>query len=187
MFNYLNLVRPWKTGPARELLKTRVFSVHARESVSAEDPKKAGEDVHLRRPDWVNVIALTPDRRVVMIEQYRHGVDAVTLEVPGGIAEPGERPEDTCARELAEETGYGGRSCAIIGRVSANPAIQNNWVHTGFIRDAVPREDVNPDEHEEIGLRLVSLDEVPELIRQGVIHHAFVVAAFQHFALAGLS
>lgn len=180
---YLSLVKPWNAGPARELLATRVFSVHARSSSSAAHPDRQGEFFHLRCPEWVNVIALTPERHVVMIEQYRHGTDSVTLEVPGGIAEAGESMEVTCARELAEETGYAGVSCDIIGRVSANPAIQNNFVHTGLVRNATPSLEINHDEHEEIGLRLVPLADIPGLIRRGIIHHAFVVAAFYHLSL----
>jgi 8-oxo-dGTP pyrophosphatase MutT (NUDIX family) len=185
MPEYLNLVKPWKTGPARELLKTRVFSVFTRPSSSATDPARSGDFVHLACPDWVNVLAMTPANQVVMVEQYRHGLDRVTLEVPGGIAEPGEAPGVTCARELLEETGYSGDPCRIVGRVSANPAIQNNWVHIGLVRNADLRGPTNPDEHEEIGVRLVPLSEVPGLIRQGVIHHAFVVAAFHFLMLAG--
>ena len=186
MPEYLNLVKPWHNGPARELLKTRVFSVWARTSTSAADPRRRGEFVHLKCPAWVNVIALTPAREVVMIEQYRHGIDAVTLEIPGGIAEPGEDPAATCARELLEETGYGGDPCRIIGRMSANPAIQDNYVHIGLVRSAAPRSRTNFDEHEEISVRLVPLSEVPGLIRSGTIHHAFVVAAFQFLSLAEL-
>ncbi len=160
-----------------------MFNVHQRHSVSAVNSARAGEFVQIECPEWVNVIALTPERKVVMIEQYRHGLGQVTLEVPGGIADPGESPAAACSRELLEETGYGG-PCEIIGRVSANPALQNNWVHTGLVRNAAAQAAVHLDEHEEIGIRLVALEEVGELIRRGVIHHAFVVAAFQHLALA---
>lgn len=185
MPEYLNLVKPWAAEPPRELLRTRVFSVHSRVCASPTDASRRGEFVHLQCPDWVNVIPVTPEGKVVMIEQYRHGIGRVTLEVPGGISEPGEGPEVTCARELLEETGYAGDACRIIGRVSANPAIQTNWVHTGLIRNAVLRGGGAPDEHEEIGVRLVPLPDVPELIRSGVIHHSFVVAAFAFLSLRG--
>src|SRR5262249_34587526 len=65
-----------------------------------------GRYVVLECPDWVNVIALTDDRQVVLIRQYRHGVDRVVLEIPSGIVERDEEPLAAAQRELAEETGY---------------------------------------------------------------------------------
>lgn len=184
MSDYLNLVKPWIAGPPKKLLKTRMFTINSRHSTSAVDRARNGDFVQIECPEWVNVIALTPDRQVVMIEQYRHGLDLITLEIPGGIAEPGEDPAAAGARELLEETGYGGPMCEVIGRISANPALQTNWVHTCLVRDAAPKAAIHLDEHEEIGVRLVPLDEIPSLIREGIIHHAFVVAAFMHSALA---
>ncbi len=183
MPNYLTLVKPWTTGPLRELLKTRMFTIHSRRSQSAQNPTRSGDFVEITCPQWVNVIAITPDQQVVMIEQYRHGLAEVTLEIPGGIAEPGESPDISMARELLEETGYGGQ-VELIGKVSANPALQNNWVHTGLIRNATIKSKTQLDEHEEIAIRLVPLTEIDTLIRRGIIHHAFVVAAFMHLKLA---
>lgn len=185
MTQYLNLVRPWRSeGESRELLRNRLFSLHSAPRVSPVDPSRRGEFLQLRFADWANVVALTAERSVVMIEQYRHGLGQVTLELPGGIVEPGESPESACARELLEETGYAGEPAVAIGRVSANPALQNNWLSTCLVRSAKLRSPPRPDEHEEIAVRLVPLAEVPGLIRAGIIHHSLVVAAFHHLSLA---
>lgn len=192
MPNYLTLVRPWHVGPSRELARTRVFTLKERPARSAADPSKAADFVYLDCADWANVVAVTPDRKVVMVEQYRHGIGQVTLEIPGGIVDEGQTPAQTCARELLEETGYAARGAAdetgagveMIGKVSANPAIMNNWCHTGLIRDAVPVHAGAGDHLEEIGVRLVPVEEIPALIRRGIIHHALIVAAL-HFYLAG--
>jgi 8-oxo-dGTP pyrophosphatase MutT (NUDIX family) len=176
-------LRPWTQGPERVLLSTPIFDVCSRDSASTMHPSRSGDFYSLRCPDWVNVVALTPDRKVVMVEQFRHGLGQMTLELPGGVKEAGESVERACLRELAEETGYRGTSCEIIGRVSANPAIQGNWVSTGLVRD-VTAGPAKPDGMEEIVVHLVPLDTIPTLVRQGTIHHALIVAAIMHSALA---
>ena len=184
---YLSLVPRWTVRGSREIARTCIFTLHSRRCESPTDPVKAGDFACLECPDWANVVAITPDRRIVMVEQYRFGLDAVTLEIPGGVVDDGEDPAETCRRELLEETGYGpedGRAPEIIGRVSANPAMQGNRVHTGLIRRAVRTAEVKLDANEEIGVRLVPLREIPGLIRDGTIHHSFVVAAFHYLALA---
>ena len=81
-------------------------------------------------PDWVNVIPVTPQGKVVVIRQYRHGTGEISLEIPGGVVDAGESHEETARRELLEETGYTAGEIIPIGRVAANPAIQDNHMHT---------------------------------------------------------
>lgn len=175
--------RPWTRGPSRTLARTRILRLDEVRFASAADPARAGDFTVVHYPDWINVIALTPDRRVVMVEQFRFGTAELTLEIPGGVVEPGEDPAETCRRELMEETGYAGGPVRLLGKVSANPAVQTNFVHTGLIEDARPAGEVSLDEHEEIAVHLVPLADVPRLIREGRIHHAYVVAAFHWLAL----
>jgi ADP-ribose pyrophosphatase len=177
----LQLAKPWHSEPAQTCHETRVFSVMEKRSQSQTSPDKGGTFVYLDCPDWVNVIALVEDQ-VVMVEQHRHGIDCVTLEIPGGMIDPGESPVAAGARELLEETGYSTTSepGELLGRVSANPAIMNNWVHTLYVPSVEKLVEATPDGAEEVGLRLVPLAKVPELIRSGIIHHSLVVAAFYH-------
>jgi 8-oxo-dGTP pyrophosphatase MutT (NUDIX family) len=139
-----------------------------------------GEFVFIDAPDWVNVIALTADEQVVLIEQYRHGIGKVTLEIPGGTVDPGEDPVTAGLRELAEESGYTGENVEVIGTVTPNPAILNNVCTTLLVKSATHTCAPQLDAMEEIAVRLAPLKSIPGLIRSGQIDHSLVLAAF-HF------
>lgn len=144
-----------------------------------------GREFHfyvLEAPDWINVIPLTPDGKVVLIRQYRPGTEEVSLEIPGGMVddEDGD-PAETARRELLEETGYAAEEIIAIGRVAPNPAIMDNHCHTFLARNARPVAEPQFDGAEYIELELVDLDEVPQLITDGRITHSLVVAAFYYY------
>jgi 8-oxo-dGTP pyrophosphatase MutT (NUDIX family) len=121
-----------------------------------------------------------------MIHQYRHGIDEFTLEVPGGmIDETDASPLEAARREMREETGYDGDDVVPIGVIHPNPAIQPNRCHSFLARDVKLASSVSFDSTEECEVVLIPLDEIPELIRRGVISHALVVVAFHHLLLAG--
>ncbi len=167
----------WETLETGKVLDRGVFRV---QEVVRRSPRTghAGTYQVLRIPDWANVVALTPAGEVVLVAQYRHGLDRVTLEIPGGVLEPGEEPAAGVARELVEETGYTGDEPVLLGTVHPNPAIQDNacttWLITGAGRTAEP----SPDEGEDIEVVTVPRREVPALLRSGRVTHSLVVAAF---------
>src|SRR5688572_23819888 len=80
-------------------------------------------------PTWVSVFAVTEEGKVLLIRQYRHGLGEVLVELPGGVVDEGEKPEVAVARELKEETGYEFRNFQFLGKISANPATTNNYMH----------------------------------------------------------
>lgn len=141
---------------------------------------QAGDYVVLRSAPWVNVIALTPDEHVVLVKQYRHGVDGLTLEIPGGLVDPEETPEAAAIRELREETGYGGDVAIKIGEVDSNPALFDNQTHTYFIGNAKRVGAITQDDGEDIVVLTAPLAEIPAMIARGEIKHSLVVAAFYH-------
>lgn len=181
----LKMVQPWTVQEKGELLKTNVFRVAERSAQSPTSPDKGGTFYYLDTPDWVNVIALTKEGQMVLIEQYRHATKEVTLEIPGGMVDPGEAPQTAALRELREESGYYSPEIEMIGSVTPNPAIINNRCHTALVTNAVGGHPLQQDSNEEIAVRLLSLDQVWQLTREGVIHHALVLAAFFHFQVGG--
>ena len=133
--------------------------------------------------DWVNVLALTADRQVVLLRQYRPGIDRVCLEIPGGMVDPGEDAMQAGVRELLEETGYGGGTATLIGKVAPNPAIQNNYLHTILVTDVEKLEDPRPEGDEILDVFTRPLAETLDHLRRGDIEHALVVVAFAHLLL----
>jgi ADP-ribose pyrophosphatase len=127
---------------------------------------------------------MTPANEIVLIEQYRHGADVVTLEIPGGMVDAGESPIEAAVRELREETGYEGREAVAIGVTRPNPAFQDNRLTTVFVRDCRLVADAHGDEHEEITVRVASVPDVRRLVKDGAIDHSLVLAAFAFTALA---
>ena len=167
----------WKTLERGETVDRGVFKL---QSVVRRSPRTGHTGTYevLRIADWANVIALTPEDEVVLVAQYRHGVDGVTLEIPGGVIEPDEAPADGAMRELAEETGFTGDAPVLIGTVHPNPAIQDNACTTWLVTNARKTAELSPDEGEDIDVVLVPRREIPTMLRRGQITHSLVVAAF---------
>jgi 8-oxo-dGTP pyrophosphatase MutT (NUDIX family) len=175
---------PWeRTGP-EEITDFGVFRIrryHARSPRTGRDrPFSVVETA-----DWVNVVAVTPDDRVVMVRQFRHGTGEVTLEVPGGIIDDGEDPAAAAARELREETGYAGDAPVHLGTVEPNPAFLSNRCHTFLVTGARPAGEPQPDAGEDIAVRLLPRAELGAAVAGGRIRHALVICAIWWLERAG--
>ena len=132
---------------------------------------------------WANVVALTKNNEVVLVKQYRHGVQEVLLELPGGVVDDGENPLEGAKRELMEETGYSAGNIIEVGRIFPNPAIQQNTLYCYLATDVELTGEQHLDDAEEIEVQLIPLDELVEMAAQGKFLHALNVAVlFQALA-----
>lgn len=131
--------------------------------------------------DWCNVIAETDAGEIVLVWQYRFGSDAMSLEVPGGVIDPGETPEEAARRELREETGYEAATFELVSVVEPNPALQGNRCFTFLARGAREVAATAFDELEDLETTLVRPEELGALIDDGVVTHALVVVALERY------
>lgn len=132
----------------------------------------------LDMPDWVQVVAVTTDDRLVLVEQFRPGSRRVTLEFPAGLVDPGEDAVAAGVRELEEETGYRGGEAVVIGDLDPNPALQNNRLYVVLIEGCRATGERDPDPAEEIRVREASLDDVASLIHAARFDTAFGIVAW---------
>lgn len=132
----------------------------------------------LQGPDWVNVIPFTREGDLLVVEQFRHGIDAATLEIPGGSCDEGEAPLASAQRELREETGYESAEWIELGHCAPNPATLGNRCHTFLALGCEAVGDLALDPSEELRLWAFGWPEWELALHNGTIQHALVLAAF---------
>jgi ADP-ribose pyrophosphatase len=149
----------------------RIFEVRKQRLKRRSDGLE-GEFFVLDTNDWVNVLALTPDDKIILVRQFRYGSKEQSLEPPGGVVERGEDPVVAGLRELQEETGYVGEEPKLLGVVRPNAAILSNRCHVILVRNAQKTAELNFDQHEELVTELYPVKELKEMVRSGEITHS---------------
>ena len=171
------MIQPWDHLHEEVFGSFKVFDL---KRVRRRSPRTGREHdffvIHTR--DWVNVLPFTPDGRLVMVRQFRHGPARFTLELPGGIFDPGEDPGAAAARELREETGHGFRELRYVGQVNPNPALFTNTCYTFLALGCERIGELQQDAGEDIEVVTVSEAEADRLAMAGEVDHALVLAAF---------
>jgi len=177
------MIKPWQKLSSRPVGDFRIFSIRSDRKISPRTQQEHDFFV-IDCVNWVNVIGLTPDQQLIMVEQYRHGSNTVELEIPGGMMDASDAsPEATGTRELREETGYEGQNPLLIGRIFPNPAIMSNLCFTVMLDNCHCIHPVEFDHGEDLITRLVPIADIPQLVSSGKIRHSLVVVALYHFEL----
>jgi len=134
----------------------------------------------LEYPNWVTAIALTEAGKIIMVRQYRHAADIVSLEVPGGVIDGDETPEFAVKRELLEETGYSFKTCKLLAELYPNPATADNRTFTYLLTGGVKTHEQHLDEHEILNVEEYTINEVKQLVKDNKIAQALHVAALYY-------
>ena len=173
-------MRPYEIVEEVQLGDYRVFTLHRH---ILRHPLRGSTHPFfvINTSDWVNVIAITADKQVVLVRQPRAGTSSVTVEIPGGMVDKDELPIEAAARELEEETGYISDPLIPLGVVEPNPALFSNRCHTFLAPNARSSKEQRLDDAEVIDVYTAPLAGMTELLRDGTITHALVHAAFGHF------
>jgi ADP-ribose pyrophosphatase len=175
-----SVLKKWNLLNIDEKGRGKIFRHESRRYASPNGSKVGDFDV-LHFSSWVNVIALTSEKKMLLISQFRAGTEEVTLELPGGAMDPGEQTLVAAQRELAEETGYQSDDWEPLTRVTANPAFMSNDCTTYLARGAQKMGGQNLDPLEEIEIHEFSIEQVWQMLQSGRIHHSLIVAALMTF------
>lgn len=168
--------QPWRklsSEPGPDLIICRARFDWLRNPRTGKDLRR----VVLETADWVNVVAVTESREVVLVRQFRFGSAAVTLEIPGGVVDAGEAHRAAAERELREETGHSAARWTYLGAVEPNPAFHTNLCHQWLAEGARRTHGQSLDPGEDIGVELRPIASVHELVSSGIIRHSLVVSA----------
>ena len=147
----------WKTIERKPLLHTPVYDVIEQREEAPGGLR--GSYVAIEAPDWVMTVPVYQGK-FVLVRQWRHSADRLTLEFPGGVADRGEDPAITARRELLEETGFRAGKLTELGACSPNPALFKNTFHCYLAEDLTPTGEQYLDEDELLRYELRPIEEV---------------------------
>ena len=174
------MIEVWQREHIALLQKTRILDLCEATDVSPYTGK-AHHFISIDCAAWVNMVPITEENEVVMIRQYRHGSQDVTLEIPGGMVDAGEEPAQAAMRECKEETGYVANAVNCLGVLNPNPAIFNNYLHTYLATGVTQVGSIQNTATEETVVELIPVSDLQELLVSGAIDHALVAATLWRY------
>ena len=173
-------IAAWRELSRETVADARIFTV---ERSIAESPVdgEARPFYRIRSVDWAQMLPITRDNEAVLVRQYRHGAQRTTLEMPGGLVDPGEDPAAAALRECLEETGYRARVAQPLGVVNPNPALFGHRLHSFFATDVVLESAIQNTGTEVTEVLLVPVADLEGLLLAGEIDHALVAGAIWRY------
>lgn len=166
----------WKKLSSKYLVKEKWATLRV-DTCELQNGSVKDDYYVLEYPNWVNAIALTEENKIIMVRQYRHAADIISLEVPGGVIDGDELPEYAIRRELLEETGYSFKSAELIATLYPNPATANNVTYTYLLKGGTKTHEQHLDEHEILNVEEYTIAEVKQLLADNKIDQALHCAA----------
>lgn len=168
----------WTTLESEELFKTPFFRLR-RENCELPDKRIMSRYYILDFPDWVHIVPITSDNRLLLLKQYRHAAGNVFYEIPGGTTEPGqsEDPMDAAIRELLEETGYRSDQWISLGSYYPNPALQSNCIHVYLAKNCVRVSEQNLDPFERIEVVTMEWNEAYSMVLSQNLKHGLILGS----------
>ncbi|MBC7568009.1 MAG: NUDIX hydrolase [Pedobacter sp.] len=173
----------WKTISSKYLVKEKWATLRV-DVVDLQNGVIKDDYYVLEYPNWVTAVAITQDNKIIMVRQYRHGGDIISLEIPGGVIDGDETPEDAIKREMLEETGYTFDSVELLASNYPNPATSNNISYTYLLKGGIKTHKQHLDEHEILVVEEYTIAEVKQLLKTNEIAQSIHCTALMYGLMA---
>ena len=175
------MIRDWEVLNRKLVNDFGIVKIHTKQ---ARSPRTGDvrDILAIDFPDWALILAITAEKEVVMVNQYRHGIERVCLELPGGLIDPEDAsPEVAAQRELLEETGYRTSGLIQLGECYPQPAVLSNRCFFFLAENAQKIQEPQMDEGEDIEIIKIPLKLIPSMIEKKEINHGMVLLAFYYY------
>lgn len=169
-------LRPW-TVRSSSYLFDRPFLRIRNDTVELPDGTIISDYFVRESRGFVIIAALTTERDVILVRQYKHGIARITLELPAGMIDANEAPAACAVRELAEETGYVGDPPQLLRSLAADPTSSNAVFHVFLIENAVRKFEQSLDTTEAIVVETITIDDLRLAVRDGRLDAGSQLAA----------
>lgn len=168
---------PWKKLGETLVQRTKIFDLYS-QRMRFPDGKTEADFYFVKGPNWTNVVPITTNRELVVVRQFRHGIQEYCYETPGGLVDPGEVDMSAAAqRELEEETGYvPGRFLPLLP-LHPNPTMMTNRCFFYLALESEKKKELNLEPSEDITVHLFPLKDLAQMIRNGEFKHSLFYAA----------
>lgn len=164
------MIKKWKQLTSQRVFDTPYFNIR-KDRCQLPNGREIDDYYVMQSPDVVLIVARTKVGEIVLVEQYKHGIGDICLEIPGGMCEPDSSDIlENAKRELREETGYVSDKWHQLATFCNNPTRTSHRIHIFLMLDAYADGDQSLDPNEDIIVHLMSQADVMTAIRAGKIN-----------------